>query len=87
MDQSRLTNEVDRNYEAFLLPLDEYQREHSNQFVLLRDTEPQGFYGSEGAALQEGRSRFSDGIYSVQEVTDRPVDLGFYSHAVYPRIA
>jgi hypothetical protein len=33
-------------------------------------------------AMQKGLRRFEDGVFSVQRVTDRPVDLGFLSNAV-----
>lgn len=87
MDLDRLASEVDCNYDAFVRRLPDLLREHASEFVLLRATEPQGFFASESEALHAGRHRFADGLYSVQEVTDRPVDLGFYSHAVNPRIA
>jgi hypothetical protein len=31
--------------------------------------------------MTEGHNRFGDGNFSVQRVTDRPLDLGFLSYA------
>jgi hypothetical protein len=87
MDRTQLEHEVDANYDAFLHHLPEFMRKHANQTALMRQGSVVAFYPTLSDALVAGRKQFEDGIYSVQEVTDRPIDLGFSSHAVYPRIA
>jgi hypothetical protein len=79
--------EVDRNFDVFAANLRALLPEHRGKFVLLRDGEMLSFHESEAAALADGRGQFPDGLFSVQEVTDRPVDLGFFSHAINSRLA
>lgn len=46
----------------------------------MRDREIVGFFDKAGAAYSDGVRRFPDQLFSIQEVTDEPIDLGFYSH-------
>lgn len=87
MDLNRLGDEVDRNFDAFMDELPQMLSAHRGQYVLLRDQKPIGFYADAGSALGAGKREFADGLYSIQEVTDRPADLGFFSHAINSRIA
>jgi len=87
MGVSAFEQEVDRNFDAFVSIIPDLIANHRGQFALLRAALVVDYFGSEAAALAEGRARFRDGLFSVQEVTDRPVDLGFFSHAVDSRIA
>ena len=74
--------EADANPEAFLAMLPELIRTHAGQYVLLRHRQAADFFASGTLATAAGRQQFPDGLYSVQEVTERPVDLGFFSHAI-----
>lgn len=87
MDHAALDREVDGNFDAFLERLPQFLPEQRGRYALLRHKAAQGFFDTAGLALAEGRRRYPDGLYSIQEVTDRPVDLGFFSHAVNPRLA
>lgn len=82
-----LDTEVDANFDAFRALLPQLVGEHMGQFALLRHKRIEGFFGDVKAAIEAGTARFADRMFSVQEVTDRPADLGFFSHAVDPRIA
>ena len=73
---------VKRNYDAFKEELPTLLREHRNKFALMRDGEVVGFFDSSRDAALVGNSRYDDGIYSVQKVTDQVEDLGYYSYAV-----
>lgn len=74
---------VDRNYEAFNKQLPELLKTHQGQFALLRNEEIEGFFPSAREAAQHGEHTFDDGLFSVQEVTDDAVDLGWFSHVSY----
>ena len=39
------------------------------------------FHESVLEAEKKGENEFPDGVFSIQEVTDEPVDLGFFTHA------
>jgi hypothetical protein len=76
-----LKAEVDRNYDFFqrnlLLYLDK-----QGKYALLKSAEVIDFFDGPGDAYREGLRRFSDGLFSVQQVTSEPVELGFWSVAV-----
>lgn len=80
MDYARQKREVDRNYDAFTRILDTLLPAHRDQLALMRDGEVVGFYKTPRKALEAASEKFSDGIFSIQEVTDEPIDLGFWSH-------
>jgi len=80
MDKAQQEREVDRNYDAFVRLLGSLLPEHRNQFALMRDAQIIGFFNKPGEANRAGVERFPDQIFSIQEVTDEPIDLGFWSH-------
>jgi hypothetical protein len=80
VDQGRQKREVDRNYDAFTRILGTILSAHRDQLALMRDGEVVGFYETPREALKAATEKFSDGIFSIQEVTDEPIDLGFWSH-------
>jgi len=80
MDAERQRQEVDLNYDAFVRMLGSILPEHQDQLALMRDGQIVGYFQSPREALMAAHERFPDGIFSVQEVTDEPIDLGFWSH-------
>lgn len=80
MDQARQKLEVDRNYDAFLRALATILPTHRGQYALMRQGKIVGYFDRPGAANIAGFERFKDGVFSIQEVTDEPIDLGFWSH-------
>jgi hypothetical protein len=74
-------NEVDENLEYFLSKLPEFLHSHTGQFALLRHRSVTDFFSTPVDALRAGRSLYPDGRFSVQQVTEAPIDLGFFSHA------
>jgi hypothetical protein len=80
MDVARQKREVDRNYDAFVRMLASILPDHRDEFALMRDGEIVGFFVKPGEANRAGVERFSDEVFSIQEVTDEPIDLGFWSH-------
>ena len=73
--------QVDRNYDFFQRTLATLLPDHRDEFALIRNQEIVAFFDDVGLAYREGIARFSDHIFSIQEVTDVPVDLGIFSHA------
>ena len=72
--------EIDRNYDAFRRSLGDYMPEHSGKIALLRAGTLVGFFDGVGAAWEQARRDFPDGLYSLQPVEEEPVDLGWFSH-------
>jgi hypothetical protein len=80
MDRKLQSREVDQNYDAFTRLLAGILPEHRDQLALMRDRKIIGFFRTPREALQAAAELFPDGIFSIQEVTDEPIDLGFWSH-------
>lgn len=74
-------SEVDANYEAFLQRLPELLGLHRNKYALIHNREIIGFYSTLEDAYTTAERFLSNEPFSVQRVTDIPVDLGFFSHA------
>jgi hypothetical protein len=80
MDLARQSREVDRNYDAFVRILTSIIADHRDQLALMRDGKIVGFFQTPREALEAATEQFPDQIFSIQEVTDEPIDLGFWSH-------
>lgn len=74
--------EIQKNYEAFKKMLPELMKEHRNKYALMRGGALIAVYSTAQDAAETGKNFYDDGLFSIQEITDVPVDLGFYSHAV-----
>ena len=80
MDVERQQHEVKRNYDAFARVLDSILEEHRDQLALLRDGRIVDYFETPRRALRAASELFPDGIFSIQEVTSEPMDLGFWSN-------
>jgi hypothetical protein len=81
MTSERQREEVDRNYDAFVRMLAAILPEHRDQLALMKGGRVVGYYATPRDALKAANEMIPDGIFSIQEVTDEPLDLGFWSHA------
>lgn len=73
--------EIDRNYEAFKNILPELMKNHVGQFVVMRYEKPVAFFDTTRDAMVYAVKTYEDGLFSVQEVTQKSIDLGWFSHA------
>ena len=80
MQQSAQAREVDENYDAFQRGLAAWLPDHAGEYALMRSREIIGFFVQPGDALRAAWAQFPDGLFSIQEVTDEPIDLGLWSH-------
>ena len=78
--------EIEQNYQFFQGMVATLMPQHCGEYALLRSRKLIDVYPRVVEALSEGHGKFSDGLFSVQRVTDRPLDLGFLSHAADDRI-
>ncbi len=77
------SDQVEQNYLAFIKRLPELLPEHAGKYALMRDGEIVEFFDSAGDAYAAGVNLYkADSRFSIQEVVDTSVDLGFFSHAV-----
>jgi hypothetical protein len=80
MDAQLQKRQVDQNYDAFVRKLGSILETHRDQLALMRDGKIVGYFNTPRDALYAATERFPDGLFSIQEVTDEPIDLGFWSH-------
>ena len=73
--------EIDRNFDYFQRHLSKFIDDYRGKFALLRSGNVIDFHESVLEAEKKGENEFPDGVFSIQEVTDEPVDLGFFTHA------
>ena len=76
--------EVDSNFRALekLFSDGKIPSEKYNTYALMRNGEITGYYDTWNDAEQAGVLAYKDRIFSVQEVTQRAANLGYYSHAL-----
>lgn len=72
--------EVERNYAAFQEMLPELMKTMPGKFVVMHDKKIVATLSTFAEANLTGRMLYGDSVYSVQEVTETPVDLGWFSH-------
>ncbi len=82
MAEDTRQSEVKRNYEAFMQQLPELLATHRGKFALMRDAKIVEFFDTGSDAYRAGQKLYADGRFSIQQVIDSPVDLGFFSHAL-----
>jgi len=85
--ESAMTHDemVIANHQAALPDLHGRLAEHRGEFALIREGKVLGLFATEDEAVARGESDFPDDWFSVQEITDRRVDLGFFSHIAFLR--
>lgn len=81
MDALDIRAEISRNFDAFQRTLAAILPMQRDRFALLRHGAVIAFFDKPGAADAAGASQFADGLYSIQQVTDEPVELGLYANA------
>jgi hypothetical protein len=78
--------EIENNFTYFQSVVGSLINDHAGEFALLRDRKIIDFFPSAIDAMSEGHHRFQDGLYSIQRVIDRPLDLGFLSYGESDRV-
>lgn len=80
MSTEKQQQEVDQNYEAFKALLPDLLKTDPNRFALMHNREVIACFDTSRDAMQAGRKLLEGKHFSVQQVTDKSVDLGYYSH-------
>lgn len=75
--------EIDKNLAFFESRLPDLLPHHRDRYVLLREASIVGIYDTIRDAQTAAGALYKDGRYSVQKVTDKPVQLGVYSYALH----
>lgn len=80
--KDKYQTEVDRNYEEFRKVLPNLLVTHRDKYALMKDGKILGYYSTAEDAAVAAQTFISDGVFSVQEVTDSPINLGYFTYAV-----
>ena len=83
--EEQVQQEIDRNYAAFTALLPDLLQASAGKWALLCDGSLVAVFDTARDAQLAGEKIYPDGIFSVQEVRGRAVDLGWFSHAVSER--
>jgi len=76
-----MEEQIKKNYKAFQAKLPTILESHRGKFALMRDCEIVDFFDTARDAYIVGQKIYPDG-FSIQEIIETPVDLGFFSHAL-----
>jgi hypothetical protein len=76
--------QVKFNYEAFKKLLPSLLKD-ANKYALMRDGEVIAIYDTMPDAVTTAQKLFPDGRWSIQKITDQPINLGYRSRAVPSR--
>lgn len=79
-DMEKKIAEINKNFIAFQKLMPSIDPRHSGKFVVLRKEEIIDYFDSMRDAAKYAEALYEDGLYSIQEVNARVVDLGFFSH-------
>ncbi len=79
------SEQVRRNFDAFMRQLPELLTTHRGKFALMHDAIIIEFFDTAGDSYRAGQKLYQDQNFSIQEVTDKSVDLGFFTHALSER--
>lgn len=82
MANNNRTEMIKRNYEAFVELLPNLVKTHGGKFALMREGKVIEFFDTARDAYFAGLKLYPDQMFSVQEVVEIPVDLGFFSQAL-----
>jgi hypothetical protein len=85
MTSDAVRRQVDENYKAFQAMLPSIMALHQDKYALMKDGVAVGFYTTLEDAYTTANRFYKDQPFSVQKVTETPIDLGFFSHAVFIR--
>jgi hypothetical protein len=83
VDRGALQQEIDGNLQAFRQQLPKLMGAHRDKYALLRHGEVVGIYDTALDAQTAGRKIYRDELFSIQKVSDEPLELGVFSNAVH----
>ena len=82
MAEDTRIRELEDNYKAFEKLMPTFRAPDNGKYVLMRHGKQVNIFDSAKDAVIYAEAQFPDGMYSVQQVTNKIVDLGYFSHAM-----
>jgi hypothetical protein len=71
--------EIERNYDFLMRNLAQFLPEQEGRYAALRNQQVLGFFDDPYDAHLAGKAAAENGFFSIQEVTDEPIELGVYA--------
>ena len=78
MDMEKYQREVDRNYHEFQRLLPTLLPNYRNKYALMKEGKILGYFTTARDAAEAAKIAISDGIFSIQEITDATGLLRFF---------
>lgn len=69
-----------QNFHYFQSVVSSLMERDAGKYALVHSQSVVAVFARPMEALDAGYERFTDGLFSIQKVTDRPLDLGFMSY-------
>jgi hypothetical protein len=82
IEMTDIQREVDENYDEFRKLLPSIIGQHRDKYALMKNRKILGYFSTAQDAREAATSFVPDGIYSIQQVTDTPINLGFFTYAI-----
>jgi hypothetical protein len=80
--KDKYQQEVDRNYEEFQKMLPNLLAIYRDKYALMKDGNILGYYSTAQDAAMSAQAFIPDGVFSIQQVTNEAINLGFFTYAV-----
>ena len=77
------SKQVELNFKVFQEKLPELLKTHKDKFALMKDGKIVEFYDTFKEADLAGLNKYKNDIFSIQEVTNKVIDLGLFSHVLH----
>jgi hypothetical protein len=74
--------ELERNFAAFQECLPELLQSHAGKFAVIRNKKIVDFFDTLADAAKFAARSYPDDMFSIQEVSERRIQLGFFSLAI-----
>ena len=84
--EERVKREVSRNFDEFRKLLPSILETKRGKIALMRDGKIIEYFNTRLQARASGEERYSDGIWSMQEVTDEVIEVGLESRAEFGKV-
>jgi hypothetical protein len=78
-----IQEEVNRNYEEFIKELPNIIRDHRGQYALMKNGMIINYFSTAADARMAAEAFITDGLFSIQQVTETTIDLGYFNYAVH----
>ena len=82
VDIAKTQKEVDGNYDFFKTQISQLKSYHLNEFALLHNKKINDFFVNEDDAIKIGIEKYGEGNFSVQQVNDSSIKLGYQSYVI-----